>query len=142
MPRRKVEDTEVDKQKFLAIYPQVGSVSKAAQELGVCRQTIHTWLKDDEFLNADYLFQKYINVTKILENINAGATGERKITMPELSAAQYLLSTFLPRVFVRYKEKHDETRKITKMVVRKDKGGGKVETEEYEIKEASQSDSG
>lgn len=133
------EVTAANKEKFLEIYPRVGTVSAAARELGVTRQTIHNWLKDDDFLNADYLFQKFINVEKILSNLNAIACGEvEKPSMVVVAAQQYLLGTFLSKVFSRYKEKREEGKKISKMVVRKDKGNGKIETEEYEFKEMSE----
>ena len=128
-----------NKEKFLEIYPKVGTVSAAAKELGISRQAIHKWLKNDDFLNADYLFQKFVNVEKILENINSIACGEvERPSMVVVAAQQYLLGTFLPKVFARYKEKHEEGKKISKMVVRKDKGNGKVETEEYEFKEMTE----
>ena len=128
-----------NKEKFLEIYPKVGTVLAAAKELGVSRQAIHVWLKDDDFLNADYLFQKYINVEKMLGRVNAIACGEvEKPAMVELAAQQYLLGTFLSKVFSRYKEKREEGKKISKMVVRKDKGNGKIETEEYEFKEMTE----
>ncbi len=131
--------TATNKERFLEVYPKVGTVSAAAKEIGVTRQTIHNWLKDDNFLNADYLFQKYIHVTDILENVDKIACGKvEKPSMVTLAAQQYLLGTFLPKVFARYKEKREEGKKISKMVVRKDKGNGKVETEEYEFKEMTE----
>uniref|UniRef100_A0A6M3LFL4 Uncharacterized protein n=1 Tax=viral metagenome TaxID=1070528 RepID=A0A6M3LFL4_9ZZZZ len=132
------QETRANKEKFLAIYPQIGTVKAAAKEIGVTRQAIHNWLRDDEFLNADYLFQKFIHVEKILEQVNKIACGEvDKPSMVQLASAQYLLGTFLPKVFTRYKEKRDEGKRVSGMRIIRDKGDGKVEKEEYIFGEMS-----
>jgi hypothetical protein len=129
-------------EKFLQVYPESRNIEEAAGKVGVSRDTIYRWLRENPDMAASYLVEKFVKVEDIVQHISDGARGyddekkEVKLTMPQLAAAQYVLGTFLPAVFGRYKEQRKEG-KITKVTVKMDTGKGTIETEEYKVKEVN-----
>ncbi len=141
---RTAEERQTSKEQFLELYPKCKSITEVAERMGVSRDVIYTWINEDEVLNLEHQARKaldqYAPVDKIIKQMGEAATENLKIGMPNLAAGQYLLNARLPSLFGKYKEQHREG-KITKMTVRKDKGNGKVETEEYDIEERTISES-
>jgi hypothetical protein len=139
-----LEDTQKHKEQFLEVYSSCKSVQEAAEKIGVTKKCAYEWIKDDEILGIEFLarraLEKFAPVERIIEEMGRVATDHtEKVSMPTVATQQYLLNVRAPNIFGKYKEQRKEG-KVTRMTVRKDKGNGKVETEEYNIEEATLSE--
>jgi predicted transcriptional regulator len=135
---RTAEEVQQSKDRFLELYKEKKTVTEVAEIMGVTTKCIYDWIKEDEDLGLEHAvrrsLEKYAPIDKIIKQMGAAATENLKIGMPNLAAGQYLLNARAPHIFGKYKEQRKEG-KITHMTVRKDKGKGKIETEEYDIEE-------